>query len=432
VARRSLGTLAKAAVLFVALASPALVPIAIDRGSTTKLSEHRQFELVAIVRSANQLLYRAFSHVEYTQTGLWLVALAGCVFLVRPRIVGRVFIVSALTAAVLCGLGAAASQAGKPLLLVQVQTSRLSPFFVLFGIVTAAGALTRYAPRVAPLLLLVVPLLASPLSAHLAANPRGGDISESGVEAVLLLLLVVAAVAVVAFLQRYPMPPRRVLYGSAAAAAAAIIGYAGWLVSENRFRTSLNATEGRWVLILVLVAAAASGAVLSARQPVHPGLLRGIAGVAAVLVLYNAGWLVHENRFRTDFGQTQAEKDWSDVAAHARAASSPLQLSLTPPDQDGFRFFAHRPVVVEFGTFRYDRGIDEWVKRMDDVTGSPRVLSPALGTNVALRVPLIAAAYQHLVVTHAPFKPPPWLTPLYANTSFDLFRVKPGTCAAHA
>jgi hypothetical protein len=36
------------------------------------------------------------------------------------------------------------------------------------------------------------------------------------------------------------------------------------------------------------------------------------------------------------------------------------------------------------------------------------------------------------VVTHVPFKAPPWLAPLYSNASFDLFRVRRGTCAGRA
>ena len=195
VTRQSLRTFAKAVVLFGVLAAPALIPIALDQGRGATLSEHKQFVLLAIVRAPHHVLYRAFTHVEYTQTGLWLVVFAVCVFLIRPRIAGRVFLATTLGAALLCGLGAAASEAGKPLLLVQAQTSRLSPLFVLFGIVAAVGTLVRYAPRAAPVLLLAVPLLANPLAIHLAANPRiSGDVSENGVEAGLLLLFAVSVI----------------------------------------------------------------------------------------------------------------------------------------------------------------------------------------------------------------------------------------------
>jgi hypothetical protein len=440
--------LAAAAGLFALLATPSLVPIAADQGGPSRLSEHRKFELLAIVRAPHHLLYRVFTHLEYAQTGLWLVVFAVCFFLLRPRIAGRVLLTATLSAALVCGLGAAASEAGRPLLLVQAQTSRLSSFFVLFGIVAGAGALSRCAPRVAPALLLAIPLLASPLAVHLATNRRiGGAVSESAVEAALLLCTVSAAVVAAVLRAWYPNPPRHALYGVAVAGIAAVVAWAAWLVSENRFRTSLNATEARWAAVVVLVAAAAAGAVLSAGRAPARQVLSGLLVGTVALTLYSAIWLVRENRFRTDFGQTQAEKDWSDVAAHARAESTPLQLVLTPPDQDGFRFYAHRPVVVELGTFRYDKGIDEWVRRLDDVTGSPKLLSPALGTNVALRTPMIAAAYQdrvastrepicryhaYLVVTHVPFKAPPWLAPLYSNASFDLFRVRRGTCAGRA
>ena len=44
----------------------------------------------------------------------------------------------------------------------------------------------------------------------------------------------------------------------------------------------------------------------------------------------------------------------------------------------------------------------------------------------------ICRYHARLVVTHRPFKQPSWLTPLYANTSYALFRVKAATCRGSA
>jgi hypothetical protein len=179
------------------------------------------------------------------------------------------------------------------------------------------------------------------------------------------------------------------------------------------------------------IAAAAVGRSWTLPRPALPAVL-----VAALLV-YGLHAAVSSRASQAYAAGYEA------LAGVARAASRPADVVLTPPQLDGFRTLAHRPIVVDFGSFPFGGGEREWVRRMDAVTGDPRVLDPRLGDDVAVRTALMARDYQHVVQTQkrvlcrygvrlvlaSPLRnPPPWLSPLTTRGGLELLRVRAGSC----
>jgi hypothetical protein len=90
--------------------------------------------------------------------------------------------------------------------------------------------------------------------------------------------------------------------------------------------------------------------------------------------------------------RTGVEPAWHEIARSATRLSRPADVFLTPPDLDGFRFYSHRPIVVDFGNFAYN-DLLAWRDRMIAVTGDSAVLSARPGLDVATRIELLAREY---------------------------------------
>ena len=369
------------------LGAPSFLQATAGQVGGSDLSTHDRYELVAIVRLPHHMLYRAFPPIEYTHTVAWLVvgavALALLVFVAR-RLEARAVAITVGLVVVMALIGGLASQHGSPLALVQAQTARVTPLIVALGIAAAAAALALRLGAWAAALLVLVFLSAILVSDHVVeplAGTRASWVDIEGTEAG-LVLVALALIAIVPPLMRrlrVGAPPVLVRIGTAVAALALVAALASLLVER------------------------------SDRAPVTP---------PDVLAL-------------------------QDVDTRLASVSSPGSVALTPPDQDLSRFYSHRPIVVEFGDFRFGKGDTAWVQRMQDVTENPAVLDPATGTDAPARVTLVAQSYDKvvatskrpickyktpLVVARSTVQPPPWLARLYANQYYQLLEVRPGTC----
>jgi hypothetical protein len=189
------------------------------------------------------------------------------------------------------------------------------------------------------------------------------------------------------------------------------------------------------------LAVAIGVAVLFARRA--PSAPARLAPAVIVLALVAVGWDMIQRHDERVGPRSPQEIAWQDVALHTRIATHDGELVVTPPDLDGFRTFSHRPVIVEFGTFRYGEGDAEWLRRMNAMTGDPGALDRSLGTDVTARVARLAASYDHniattpapacrygahWVVARSTVAPPRWLEPTYNNGTYQLLRLRPGAC----
>jgi hypothetical protein len=167
-----------------------------------------------------------------------------------------------------------------------------------------------------------------------------------------------------------------------------------------------------------------------------------VATVLGAVLLANAIALVGADAYVAS--PSRSDRDWRDIAATTRALTAPDDLVLTPPQNSGFRFLAHRPVVVEFGSFRYDSEDVNWARRIADATGDPRTVDPDFGTDVFARNALMREAYDRNVersrvpicryrvshvVAEIPISVPSWLERVAANETYALLRVRPGACS---
>ena len=113
------------------------------------------------------------------------------------------------------------------------------------------------------------------------------------------------------------------------------------------------------------------------------------------------------------------------------------------------RVYAQRPTVVEFGTLLFGEGDLEWRRRVIDLTGNPHILDPEpFGTDVAARAQAMSTGFQReiaaspdqlcrydaaVAVAKPLADPPPWLTPIYRNDYYALYRFDRAACRlAHA
>ena len=166
---------------------------------------------------------------------------------------------------------------------------------------------------------------------------------------------------------------------------------------------------------------------------------------AALLAVCGASLLL-ERAERTDYDDSDL-RAFADVAREARETSTDSDVFLTPPDVDGFRALARRATVIDFGNFPFADQQAEWMERIEVVTQDPRILDPALGTNVPARVVRMADSYDRAVATsreavcryevvgvvaRADVPPPPWLRRVYSNGSYQLLEVRPGACGPGA
>jgi Domain of unknown function (DUF6798) len=240
--------------------------------------------------------------------------------------------------------------------------------------------------------------------------------------------------------------PFVVLLGIVSGVAALVLIARGWaaptafavfLVAPrvaNNFDIEISSAEALGVLLAIGITMVLRRG-LSAHE--HPPRL-----VSAAFLLATAVHLTTSDVRASTGRLSPDEAAWRDVAAEARRVSGPTDLFLTPPDRDGFRFYARRPIVGDFGNFPFGRGEAEWVSRMATVTGDASLLAPRRETD-AKRVAEIAAAYDRTVetsrrpicryhvqwvVARATAQKPPWLRQTYRNDDFALYSVRPGSC----
>jgi hypothetical protein len=364
-----------------AFSAPSLLQAALHQASESGLSSEELYELAAIVTTPQHYLYLEFNPLEYILVGSWVVVLlAGLVALRRDPAARRLGAV-ALVAALVCMAGAVAGEIGWPVLLVIIQTSYLSPLFVALGVILGTALLAQRAgPWAAPALLAVVVL------ARVADDllPRISDLYDA--------------------------------WGSTAAAEAGLLLGALVLASIG---------SGR------LPGGDAVAALANRSPAIAP------AAFAVLLAGSSISLASHE-------GLPPNPSDTFRAAAEeAHRISGPSEVFLTPPERDGFRSWARRATVVEFGTVQYGEGVDEWRSRMVATTENPEVVDPDFGPNPAARAELIGDSYDRVVATsRAPLcrydvqfvlagaeePAPPWLARIYANPEFQLLAVKPGTC----
>jgi hypothetical protein len=431
----------------VALAVPALAPIVVGQGSPSTLSTRERFELLAIVRQPHHVLYSEFGGYEYARTALWAVlALVAVALLWRCRR-ARALAAGGVIALLGLAVGGIASELERPLLLLQAQLGRLSPFVVLVGIVAGAAALARVAGSWSAAI-----LFATAIVVHPVANGLSGSlVSVSGVAALVLLVALVTATLVSRQVSRLLDGP--IGWGLAALGAAGAVLLLAFALMTPSYRTVTARTAvvdllapATLLVCLALAAIGAGGLALlrtSRVVRVPSGRSVVVAPVLAAVVLANAVALVEADAYVA--AQSTADRDWRDIAVTTRFRTAPDDLILTPPQNSGFRFLSHRPVVVEFGSFRYDSEDVNWARRIADATGDPRAVDPDFGTDVFARNALMREAYDRniersrlpicrydvsYVVAEIPVSVPPWLERVAANETYALLRVRPGACSS--
>jgi hypothetical protein len=388
--------LPRVAVPWAILGLPAMIAVAKGQVSGGTLTEKQSFDLLTVVRAPHHYLYSAYAGAEYIQTAAWAAVFVVALLLawrpgsvrpdlMRPEVMRRLALVG-LAVVAICGAGAIASAAGKPFVLVSALTARVSSVMILLGTVSAAALISRayrgWAPAVLAGIFLLAPFFAASISLPQKYFAIG---SLSTVEAGLVLITVALALLAEALGRRDRLRERDGGPGTPAVMVAAV----GAIFAACAF--SLAVKHG------------------------DRAIIRGAENAAFI-----------------------------DVSAKARADSRRDTVFLSPPELDGFRSFARRGTVTEFGTIEFGAGDAEWQRRMIDVTGNPLTISPAFGSDVIARNKLIGDSYtQRLATSRQPIcrygvtrvvsrvglQMPPWLELVYRNDYFELLNVRPGTCA---
>lgn len=374
------GRVVRLVVPAVLIGAPSVLQAMSAQVGGSSLSARDRFDLVAIVRLPHHMLYRAFPMVEYAQTVTWLVAAA----------------------------------AGVALLVFAARRIEARAVAIAAGLVVLAAVVGGLASQ-----------HGSPLALVQAQTARLTP----------FLVMLGCAAAGAALASRI---------GLAAALALAVVFVAGGWFGDHVLESVagaradwVDASVAEGVLVLFLLGLAAI-APLGARRILERA---GPAAAAAAIALAAVSLLVDraERAPVTPAEITALE----DVGHRLEQISAPGTVALTPPDQDLARFFSHRPIVVEYGDFRFGKGDTEWIRRMRDVTENPAVLDPAQGTDAVARSALIAESYDRviassrkpickyrtpLVIARAAVPPPSWLERLYANGVWQILKVRPETC----
>lgn len=371
-------------VAFVVFAGAALYHVVTEQALSSSLSARQRYELLALVRAPWHYLYRVFPRYEYAQTFGWVLVLVLALALLgrgRARL-ALAWIAAACGAA--CFLGAVASEIGRPLFLVQLQTARLTSLLILIAIVAAAAVLDRRIGPWSGVALVLVPLLAPTIA--------NGILALHHLPGVLAQLVTTSSV------------------------------------------------EAGCVAVLLLVV---RRPVLRIGSPAVRGDVPRQRAVLAVVLAVTAISLIQPFQQSRAAMRSQADRDWVAVAKEAQANSHPGDVVLVPPEEDLFQLFSHRAVVATFGSFEFGQGDAEWIRRMTTITGNPRAAEPALTTDVIQRLHVLAQSYQRtvehsrtpicryhvkLVVAEHGTRTPPWLSLIGTTTTFALYRVAPGTC----
>lgn len=125
---------------------------------------------------------------------------------------------------------------------------------------------------------------------------------------------------------------------------------------------------------------------------------------------------------------------WFEVCAAAKQISRSDALFLIPPDQEGFRMFAERAVVVDFKACPYlERDSAEWLDRLSALTG---IIPGELDVTGFAVLPIIAAKYDRsswskiqalakqyrvsFVITRTRY---PGKIPIYNNKTYYIYKI---------
>ena len=371
----------------VLIGGPLVIGLIASHGDAS-MTPREVYEFLGVVRLPHHMTYSFFPVSEWLRTGMWISVIALCVLLSRANLTRAWQGIGAVTTTIclICAAGAISSASGELTMIFNAQTARLSAFIPLFGCVCAASTLTTLAPR------FVGPLLAGVLVAALfvlempVAGPLSSSLSLaiSALEALMVLMLI-GGIVCVRFVARNPI---------ASASAAS-------------FRIA-SATA----LLPIVIAVA----VLWVQSPA-----KGV-------------------------GASPAEASLRDIAKKANSETEPGQLVLASPSLDGLRLFSLRPDVVEFGSARLGRGDAEWRRRVEVLTGSPKILAvQPFGTDISARLAAIDDAYRKvmehsagpicefhakLIITDKATRLPRWLVPIYSNGVYVLSKPRNGLCQA--
>jgi hypothetical protein len=373
-----------------ALAAIPLGVLVANQGAGSALTPREQYEQYALVRVPHHLIYSSFPPSEYIQTIGWLCAFTVGAWTIRGETVVRSLSYSLATLGAMCFAGAIASEVGWPLALVQAQTARITPLIVVLGVATAAAALRRHAGDwTAPFLI----GCASIVLVFLSGVPRYLISS-------LLAGALLAALGFQRLVCRWEPP-------------ALLKGTLLWGTPSQPL-TSLPVVGNRMRLIFWVALTIATAALIMRHSP---------SSMSADTIA------------------------WREIAHESYERSEPDSLFLVPPDTGGFRYYARRSIVVDFGTYLAGASQGEWAERIIDATMDPDGLSADLpiGNNQSKRMKRMAEAYQHAVATstraicrydashvvaRVPLVVPPWLDEIQRNQYYVLFRVSDEACRA--
>lgn len=171
----------------------ALARLIADLRLREPISQAERFALLAEVRLPHHLVYRAFHAWDYAAVAAWTLVLLVALIALRGTLRTRGWGVLLVASAALCAAGAIASATGRPLVLVELQTARLSAWVPLLAVLASATALTRSRPTLGALALFATPLLGEGLwrlvRPALVTGPLSGMNGEVAQALVLLALL---------------------------------------------------------------------------------------------------------------------------------------------------------------------------------------------------------------------------------------------------
>jgi hypothetical protein len=373
---------------------PSILQLLITQADAGELSAAERYDLIAVVRAPIHFVYSSFFGWEYLRTGLWLGVLVLSLAVLWRRREARLLGLLTATIAVLCGAGAIAGETGAPVQLVFAQTSRLSALIVLLAVPAGAAVLARAFGQGWAAIALIAVFLLGPLAAETLDLRTFNGLSIGTTEAIMLLVLLAVAIATTLMRVRGGVQARDSEAGAAVPALALVAAFALVAVSlvvEHDDRAN-NAT--------------ADGALIK--------------------------------KFPEDDAVT-------DVAEEAGERTRSGELILSPPEVDGVRVFSERPTVADYGTVPLGDDLDEWRRRMVELSGEPRAFDPdefgfdfvaramLLGEGYKRRVassPALACRYDAKLIISEPLRPvPKWLRPVYRNEYYELYELRARACA---
>ena len=363
--------------LTIVAAFPALQLLVEQLGGGT-LSPQERFDFLTIVREPHHILYSAYPAVEYVRTLLWGAVLVAALVLLRRVPAARPIRWIAITIALVCGVGALASEIGWPLLFVTAQTSRLTALAVLLAVATAAAALSRIDARLATVFFVGTFLLAGLVQQRLFLD--AGRLLEYVSISAIAAAAVLAAVLIALVLQRRARP---LMTGAVPGvlAAAALAGAAASLLVE---RPDREPVEPPLAVAWEDVAVHAHAQALSGEVVLTPPDQDGFS-------------MLSERPTVVEFGSIrlgEGEDEW-----RSRMLTVTGDPAVLDPDSVG-----------------------------TDVTARIKLMADGYDRTVATSREPVCRYDARFVVSRAATQLPDWLSGVYTNGTYTLSRVDPGTC----